>query len=116
MSSLWGPAGGKAIWTQKPRKGWDGDGAEQAGVGLGRRKFPAAGRKPCVTFGLCSYPEILDSRPFLASLGVGAAAGAQPAVAQGWSDRRGTAVGGEHRFCLKLGSSMLPGQHVTPEK
>lgn len=60
--------------------------AEQAGVWLEGRKFPRAGRKPCVTFGFYSLPVILDSRPFLASgrvgaAGLGAAPGAQRALA-----------------------------------
>lgn len=72
---------------------------------MGRRKFPGADRKPCVTFGLCSHPVIPDSRPFLDSRGVGvaglgAAVRAQPAVAPGWPGRRGGGRGAQ--FGLKL--------------
>lgn len=111
-----GSGRGKVSWAQEPGKGWDREGAEQEGVGLGRRKFPGADRKPCVTFGLCSHPVIPDSRPFLASLGVGAGGdwGLQLGPNQRWL-QVGQA-GGEGTIGLKLGSGMPPGQHMTLEK
>lgn len=103
---------GKVAWVQKPGKGWDREGAGQAGVGLGRRKFPGVDRKPYVTFGLCSHPVIPDSSWLTMGVGtvvLGAAAGAQPVMAPGWPGKLGP------QFGVKLGSGMPPGCHVTPE-